>query len=309
MSTFIKDHLGSTWVAFKRGTGETAIALQRSDYYPFGLRQTPYNPESDNKYLYNGKEIQDETGWYDYGARMYDPAIGTFHSVDPLTEKNHFQTPFSYAANNPIIYIDYNGEDPREVGKKVRVDFRRFRVANPEDTKAWSNSAFNVNDQELFARATLQEETYDGMFDFFTKGKLSTWAKEGARMIDSELDEFYTALDEFKDASFDDDYVLREYGGFNDERFDSFTDRRVQNLGEGFEAEVTEKSTYAISWEKKDGEWSATKEKTQHSWYSLVEGEDGNKQWKIVTIDYKDGKPVNANISYQQAKARDEEKE
>ena len=108
----MKDHLGNTRVAFKRGTGETAIALQRSDYYPFGLRQTPYNPESDNKYLYNGKEIQDETGWYDYGARFYDPQIGRWHSVDPHAERYTEWSPYSYCFNNPLIFIDPDGRDP-----------------------------------------------------------------------------------------------------------------------------------------------------------------------------------------------------
>jgi RHS repeat-associated protein len=67
----------------------------------------------DNRYLYNGKEFQDdfELNWHDYGARFYDAQIGRFHSIDPLTEKNHLNTPYSYAANNPINYIDWLGMD------------------------------------------------------------------------------------------------------------------------------------------------------------------------------------------------------
>ena len=109
MSTFIKDHLGSTWVAFERGTGETAIALQRSGYYPLGLRQTPYNPESENKYLYNGKGIQDKTGWYDYGARFYDASLGRWHAVDPLAEMYCSTSPYAYVGNNPIKFLDPDG--------------------------------------------------------------------------------------------------------------------------------------------------------------------------------------------------------
>ena len=299
----LKDHLGNTRVAFQETDPNP---LQSTDYYPFGLTMN-MSQLSDNKYLYNGKELQEETDWLDYGARMYEPSLGRFMTIDPLVEKNHIQSSYAYAANNPIIYIDYNGEDPREAGKKVSIEFRRFRVANPQNTESWSNTVFKANDPELFANAIFAEEAADGIVNFLTRGKLSNWVKEGARKLDREVDEFYTAIDNFKDAAFDDDYTLREYGGFNDEKIDSYIDRRVQNLGEGFEAEVTQKTTYAVSWEKKDGKWVATNEKTQQIWFSLIKGDDGNNQWKIITIDYKNGKPVNANITYQRAKKRDED--
>ena len=73
---------------------------------------------SENKYLYNGKELQDEQlggvnlDWYDYGARFYDPALGRFHTIDPLAETYDFQSPYAYATNNPIKYVDVNGEGP-----------------------------------------------------------------------------------------------------------------------------------------------------------------------------------------------------
>ena len=70
---------------------------------------------SENKYLYNGKELQDESlggvnlDWYDYHTRFYDPQIGRWHVVDPLSE-NHFDfTPYSYVLNNPMIYVDPTG--------------------------------------------------------------------------------------------------------------------------------------------------------------------------------------------------------
>jgi len=86
-----------------------------------------------NKYLYNGKELQDDAisgsslNWYDYGFRFYDPAIGRFHTIDPLSEKNNFQSTYVYADNNPIRFIDFMGLDADgytvdEEGNVDRVD-------------------------------------------------------------------------------------------------------------------------------------------------------------------------------------------
>jgi RHS repeat-associated protein len=125
----LKDHLGNIRVTFRAGSpGEGPEVVQAVDYYPFGLvmsrkENNVLTGYRKNNYLYNGKELQDENmngeslTWYDYGARFYDPQIGRWHTADPLAESYRRWSPYSYAVDNPVRFIDPDGmriNDPND---------------------------------------------------------------------------------------------------------------------------------------------------------------------------------------------------
>jgi len=112
---YLKDHQGNNRVA----CDQNGTIYQVNSYYPFGMTFGEGTDNSNNRYKYNGKELECMHGlnWYDYGARNYGPAIGRWETVDLLAEKFPGISPYVYCFGNPVRFIDPTGMAPGDVFK------------------------------------------------------------------------------------------------------------------------------------------------------------------------------------------------
>jgi RHS repeat-associated protein len=95
----------------------TADVITATDYYPFGMDMPGRKFGADGRYGFNGKERDKDINSltaYDYGFRIYNPAIGKFLSVDPLTNSYPWYTPYQFAGNMPIWAIDLDGLEEKK---------------------------------------------------------------------------------------------------------------------------------------------------------------------------------------------------
>jgi len=133
----LSDHLGNVRVTFYQNpTTNQLEVLQRDDYYAFGLRKMGVPNSNTNKYLYNSKELQEELGQYDYGARFYDPVIGRWNVIDPLAADYDSSSPYVYGNGNPIRFIDPDGRSTEDWMREHGVadgDVKNIYKANSED--------------------------------------------------------------------------------------------------------------------------------------------------------------------------------
>jgi len=94
-----------------------ADIVNANDYYPFGSQMPgrTFSAERAYRYGYNGKEndndIKGEGNQQDYGMRIYDPRLGRFLSVDPITFNYPELTPYQFASNTPVMGVDLDGKE------------------------------------------------------------------------------------------------------------------------------------------------------------------------------------------------------
>ena len=114
----VTDHLGSVRAVVDGVSGEV---VETNDYYPFGSRwnTTASLTDQSNRFRYNSKEeqsslypasVRNAVSYIDYGARQYDPVVGRWFAQDPLSEKYYSISPYTFCANNPVRFVDPDGE-------------------------------------------------------------------------------------------------------------------------------------------------------------------------------------------------------
>jgi RHS repeat-associated protein len=156
---FMADHLGNTRVLYASAAPGIAQAGEYRHYYPFGLDLEPlsYNSRAGTKNdrRYNGKEIQEEygLGWYDYGWRMYDPALAKWHCSDPKAEKYFYWSPYSYCYNNPLSFIDPQGDTVKFAGATEEAAYNDYKNTVNSHVKSYDNRTQALRDKGKTGKA------------------------------------------------------------------------------------------------------------------------------------------------------------
>ena len=141
------DHLGSSSLI----TDASGNVTQQLDYLPYGevFLEKRANVDYHTPYRFNGKELDEETGLYYYGARYMNPRLSIWYGTDPLEEKTPNICSYSYTIGNPLMFIDSNGEEWEDIeGNKIS-DHSKIRVYIFYDPASFSKqSKAMYNDAE-----------------------------------------------------------------------------------------------------------------------------------------------------------------
>ena len=168
-----------------------ADVVNASDYYPFGMQMPgrKYSASSAKyRYGFNGKEndndVKGEGNQQDYGFRIYDPRLGRFLSQDPLFKSYPWYTPYQFAGNKPIAFIDRDGLE------EARADEIAYAILN-----LWDANHVRINKNVAFelAQNSGLPNPSDGKQDAF---RHTLWNAMNARDIGADDAEPFATLHE-----------------------------------------------------------------------------------------------------------------
>lgn len=132
-----KDQLGSS----TQISDLSAAIIHHIEYMTFGENYFEMKSTWETPYKFNGKEKDEETGMYYYGARYYIPELSIWGSVDPLSDKYPSMSAFMYCAGNPVVLVDPDGRDITDYGVKSNGEVVRI---GPIDNN--SDRLYAIND-------------------------------------------------------------------------------------------------------------------------------------------------------------------
>jgi RHS repeat-associated protein len=171
-------------------SGFKAELFTSQDYYPFGMVMPGRSFSSDSyRYGFNGKETDNEVKGvgtqYDYGFRIYDPRLGKFLSVDPLSNSFPWYTPYQFAGNKPIAAVDLDGLEEWIVYNNTNADgVVTTHITHYTDLQGYSiDIDAKVHGKKDATNKTIMVINYDadgkrlptGHQDVFTKGTAKTY--------------------------------------------------------------------------------------------------------------------------------------
>jgi RHS repeat-associated protein len=133
----LDNHLGSACLE----VDETGAIISYEEYYPYG--NTTYHSTrgsvevSPRRYRYNGKERDEETGLYYYGARYYASWLGRWVSADPKEYLAPGLSPYHFCSSNPIVFFDELGERPGKDPEQNPIhEYNENQVESPVTNKS-----------------------------------------------------------------------------------------------------------------------------------------------------------------------------
>lgn len=219
--------------------------LEESHYYPFGLSMAGINSKalnfggSENKFKYSGKEMQ-TAEWangeglemYDFGARNYDQQIGRWNSGDPLADKLADKSPYVYVLNNPILFVDPDGQYPITIHVRCFAPYDWFGPFNlyKGDGSSRGFTTSNSATSRLSQKTTYETTTQRSITDFYGSVSVTAYGltaysepnQSSQSSVGNILKTYLSGNDDaivpFADGTIFDDFqspMIDVYSGFN----------------------------------------------------------------------------------------------